>query len=113
MGPHINVGGQYSELAISAINLNADSQAQDKSFLSYYRLFYSGKPVSEFYCKTCKNGLGHTAPSKCDRCGPFTRNLESLERIVVGFTQVPNGITMGEYQVSATLSVPLSLRMRS
>lgn len=43
MDSDLNLGSQYSELAISALNLNAESQAQDKSFLSYYRLFYLGK----------------------------------------------------------------------
>lgn len=113
MKSDLNLGGQCSELAISALNLNAESQAQDKSFLSYYRLFYLGKAVSEFYCKACKSGLGHVAPDKCDRCRPCAEKLQSLERKVVGFTQVPNGIMVGEYLVSASLMNPLNLQMRS
>ena len=104
MDSNVNVESTYSELAISAIgaiNLNAESQVQDSFSLSYYRLFYLGKPVSDFYCKTCKNGLGHMAPSRCDRCTPFAIILESSERTVVGFKQIYNGITMGEYMVYA------------
>ena len=100
MHSNLKVGGQYSELAISAINLNAGSQTQDKSSLSYFRLFYLGKPVSEFYCKTCDNGLGHIAPNKCDRCKPCAGILGSLERSIVGFTQLANGIIIGEYLIS-------------
>ncbi|KAF6227679.1 hypothetical protein HO173_012009 [Letharia columbiana] len=100
MNSNLNLGRQYSELAISAINLNAESQAQDKSSLSYYRLFYLGKPVSEFYCNACQRTLGHIAPDKCDRCAPFAGNLRSLERKAVGFTQLPNGAMLGNYLVS-------------
>lgn len=109
----INPKSTYTSLSISAINLNADSQLPDQSTLSYYRLFYLGKPVSEFYCKTCSNALGHIAPSKCDRCRPVAKNMESLQRTVVGFTQAVDGISVGEYLVSGKVSVPLSLRMRS
>ena len=101
MDSNVNVEGTYSELAISALNLNAESPVQDQSSLSYYRLFYLGKPVSEFYCKMCNIGLGHIAPSRCNRCRPFAKILEPLERTIVGFTQVPYGITMGEYLVYA------------
>lgn len=112
-----NPKSTYTELAISAINLNADSdsdsQPQAQSSLYYYRLFYLGRPVSEFYCKACSNGLGHIAPSKCDRCRPFCKSMEALERTVVGFTQAANGILVGEYLISGKLSMQLSLRMRS
>ena len=104
MDSNVNVERTYSELAISAIgaiDLNAESQVQDYSSLSYYRLFYLGKPVSDFYCKTCNNRLGHMAPSGCNRCIPFAIILGTSERTVVGFTQVYNGITMGEYMVYA------------
>ena len=108
MSPHLNIGGQYSELAISAINLNADThRTQGKSSppFSYYRLFYLGKPVSEFYCKACQNGLGAVAPDRCERCRPFVvvgggENMGSVERVVVGFSQVADGIAMGEYSIS-------------
>lgn len=103
MDSNVNVEGTYSELAISAINLNVESEVQYQSSLSYYRLFHLGKPVSEFCCKTCKTGLGHTAPSKCDRCRPYTKSLQSLERTVVGFTQIQNGIVMGEYLLSLSV----------
>ena len=99
MNSNLNLEGQCNELGISSINLNAESQAQDKSSLSYYRFFYLGKAVSEFYCKACKNGLGHIAPDKCDRCRPFAENLQSSNRKVIGYTQVPNGIMVGEYLV--------------
>ena len=114
MNSNIHVGGQYSELALSAINLNGGSLTQDKSSFSYYRLFYLGKPVSEFYCKACQNGLGHIAPEKCnrcDRCRAFNDNLGSSERKVVGFNQCADGITMGEYVVSVRSSVPFSSQL--
>ena len=104
MDSNINVEDTYRELAISAIgaiNLNAESQVQDNSSLSYSRMFHLGKPISDFYCKRCNNGLGHIAPSRCNRCRPFTKNLESVERTVVGFRQIHNGITIGEYFVYA------------
>lgn len=113
MDSNFNIGRQCNELAIGAINLNAGSQAQDKSSLSYYRLFYTGKPVSEFCCKACNNGLGHIAPDKCYRCRAFAGNLESSERKVVGFTQLASGIMMGEYLVSGVLLLPLSLQAGS
>lgn len=110
MDSNLNVRGQYSELAIRAINLNAKSPAPNKSFLSYYRLFHLGTPVSEFYCKACSSDLGLVAPDKCGRCRPFAENLGSLERKVVGFTPLANGTIMGEYLVSATL---LNMQLRS
>lgn len=100
MTPDLKIGGHYSELAISAINLNAESQAPEKSSLSYYRLFRSGKPVSEFYCKACEKRLGPIAPTKYDRYGPFTATLGSMERRCVLFAQRANGIVVGEYLVS-------------
>ena len=103
MNSDLNVGGQYSELAISAINLNAESQGQDNSSLAYCRLFSSGKPVTEFYCKACQESLGHLAPDNCGRCRPYAENLGSLERMVVGFTQFANEVVMGEYLISAEL----------
>ena len=91
---------QYSQLAISAMKMNAKSQDHGMSALSYSRIFVSGKPVSQFVCKACKSGLGHIAPGKCDRCGPFTAKKGSLERTVVGFTQLGKEMVMGEYMVS-------------
>ena len=102
MGFSLDVGEQYNELAIGAIDLNAGSQVQGKFSFSYYRLFHLGKPVSEFYCKTCNNGLGHMALDKCDQCRPFARTMMSLERKIVGFTQLANGATVAEYMVSET-----------
>ena len=97
---NVDIGSQYNELAISAINLNAESQAQGKSSLTYYRLFYLGKPVSEFSCKACHKSLGHIPPVKCGRCSPFADGLWISERKIVGFSQLADGITVGEYLVS-------------
>lgn len=96
---NIDAGAQYNELAISAINLNAESQAQGKSSLTYYRLFYLGKPVSEFSCKACHKTLGHMPPVRCGRCSPFADGLGIAERTIVGFSQLADGITVGEYLV--------------
>lgn len=104
MNSNLDVGGQSSVLAISAINLNAESH-QDTSFLSYYRVFSAGKPVTEFCCKACGKELGNVAPEKCHRCRPFVENLRSYERKVVGFVQLPNGDMVGEYLVSANLFI--------
>ena len=100
MFTNIDAGAQYNELAISAINLNAESQG--KSSLTYYRLFYLGKPVSEFSCKACHNGLGHVPPVKCGRCSPFADGLGIAERKIVGFSQLADGITIGEYLIERT-----------
>ncbi len=107
MSSNLHLGGLYNELAIGAINLNADAhRTQGKSSppFSYYRLFYLGKPVSEFYCKACQNGLGDIAPDKCERCRPFVlvaggENMGAVERVIVGFSQVAEGIAMGEYSI--------------
>ena len=98
---NVDTGVQHTELAISAINLNAGSHpAQGTSPLTYYRLFYLGKPVSEFSCKACHQGLGHMPPVKCGRCSPFTNGLGISERTIVGYSQIADGITVGEYLVS-------------
>ena len=94
---NVDVGAQHNELAISAINLNAESQG--KPSLTYYRLFYLGKPVSEFSCKACHNSLGRLPPVRCGRCSPFADGLGISERKIVGFSQLADGITVGEYLV--------------
>ena len=98
---NVDTRAQHTELAIRSINLNAESQAQGKqSSLTYYRLFYLGKPVSEFSCKACHKGLGHMPPVKCGRCCPFADGLGTLERTILGYSQMADGITVGEYLVS-------------
>lgn len=98
---NVDTGAQHAELAFRTINLNAESdQAQGTSPLTYYRLFYLGKPVSEFSCKACHKGLGHMPPVKCGRCSPFADGLGTSERTIVGFSQLTDGITVGEYLVS-------------
>ena len=100
MTTNIDTGTQHIDLALRTINLNAKSpQPQGTSPLTYYRLFYLGKPVSEFSCKACHNGLGHTPPVKCGRCSPFGDAGGVAERKVVGFSQLADGITVGEYLV--------------
>ena len=39
-------------------------------------------------------------PVKCGRCGPFADGGGVAERRVVGFAQLADGITVGEYLVS-------------
>ena len=98
---NVDTAAHHTELALSAINLNAEShQAQGTSPLTYYRFFYSGKPVSEFNCKACHKGLGHMPPVKCGRCSPFADGLGTSERTILGYSQLANGITVGEYLVS-------------
>lgn len=88
-----------NKLAIGSIDLNAEIQAPRKSPFSYYRLFSTGNPISEFYCKLCNNTLGHIPPHKCNRCGLSIRDIGCSERMVVGFTQLTSGIMMGEYLI--------------
>lgn len=99
-----NVEGQSSELAISAINLNAESH-QETFLLSYYRVFSAAKPITEFCCKACGTELGNVPPDKCHRCRPYAENLQSYERKVTGFTQLPNEDMVGEYYVLAKLFI--------
>lgn len=94
-----------NELAIGSIDLNADSQASCKSPFFYYRLFSAGNPISEFYCKLCNNSLGHIPPHKCDRCRIAVEDIGCSERKVVGFTQLTNGIVMGEYLIMTRVIV--------
>ena len=98
---NVDTRAQHTELPIRSINLNAESQAQGKkSSLTYYRLFYLGKPVSEFSCKACHNGLGHMPPVQCGRCSPFADGLGTSERTILGYSQLADGIIVGEYLVS-------------
>ena len=94
----IDTGAQHTELAL---RLNSKRhQGPGTSPLTYYRLFYLGKPVSEFNCKACHKGLGHTPPVKCGRCSPSADGGGFLERTIVGFSQLADGITVEEYLVS-------------
>ena len=108
MDPDIN-----DELAIGSIDLNADSQTPCKSPFLYYRLFSSGNPISEFYCKLCDNSLGLTPPDKCDRCRISVEGIGRSERKVVGFTRLADGIVMGEYLFTTIALVPVGLQMES
>lgn len=102
-----------NELAIGSIDLNANSQAPCKSPFFYYRLFSAGNPISEFYCKLCNNSLGHIPPHKCDRCRISVGGIGCSERRVVGFTQLTDGIMMGEYLIMTIVMVSFSPQMES
>ena len=71
--------------------------------LHYYRNFAHGKPISEFYCKTCNLELGDLPPSTCDMCRRYGRlarpnDRNAFERVNMSRTEV-GLITVVEYRL--------------
>ena len=85
--------------------------------LHYYRNFANGKPVSEFYCKTCSLELGDLPPSTCDMChrhGRLARPTGGIAFERVNMSRVEVGlVTVAEYRLREICDVskgPLSGR---
>ena len=95
MEPHPN-----DNLAIRA-RLDALRDGLEITLLRYCRLFNFGFPISGFYCRVCRNYLGHTVPLKCDTCRPLFENLGFVERRVIGFTRLADELWVGKYEVMA------------
>lgn len=96
--------------------LNSSQPLQSEFCLNYYRSFANGRPVSEFYCKTCNSELGDVPPSTCDMCrrygrlacptGGTTFERVNMSRIEVGL------ITVAEYRLREIRDVSNSRQSR-
>ena len=83
--------------------LNSPRLLHREFCLHYYRNFANGKPVSEFYCKTCNLELGDLPPSTCDMCrrhGRLARpnDATAFERVTMSRIEV-GLITVAEYRL--------------